>query len=266
MKPIVLPDRLDNSDPLEYLCHADEQGFLLAPGETPESFAERVGKLVRNLPENLPEGLPEAAERVRADAEAVTEDLYGFRAAWLPVYYSTAETGRFSAGVSLFPDDSLPLVYLSGAFLKKPSHRGYTAGETLAHEAVHAARLAFPDNSAYDEYFPCQVHSSAFRRLAGNLFRHWYIPLIFFLGLVFAPLCLLTLLLPAAVLLVEFLLLQRIRTAKKKIRSLGLRPEPVLLRLSDAEIRTLAAGKLPSCLSDKTSLRFRLFFRRFSLK
>ena len=266
MKPIVLPDRLDNSDPLEYLCRADEQGFLLAPGETPESFAERVAKLARNLPKNLPDGLPEVPDPVRARAEGITEDLYGFRTPWLPVYCSTAETGRFSAGVSLFPDDSLPLVYLSGAFLKKPSHRGYTAEETLAHEAVHAARLAFPDDSVYDEYFPCQVHASPFRRLAGNLFRCWYLPLIFFLGLTAAPFYPMLLLLPLTVLLTELFLLQRIRAAKQKIRSLGLRPEPVLLRLSDDEIWKLASGKLPACLSDKTSLRFRLFFRRFALR
>jgi len=54
------------------------------------------------------------------------------------------------------------------------------------------------------------------------------------------------------------------RSAAKKISSLGLRPEPVLLRLSDAEIRTLAEGKLPSCLADSSSLRFRLFFSRFA--
>jgi hypothetical protein len=157
-------------------------------------------------------------------------------------------------------DDLLPLVYLSGAFLKKARHRGYDPAETLAHESVHAARTAFPENSSYDEYFPCQVHASPFRRLAGNLFRRWYIPLLFFLGL--NPFLFI---LPLGLLTREVILLCRLRIAREKLRSLGLRPDPVLLRLSDAEIRDLAAGRLPACLTEGSSLRRQLFFRRFAL-
>ena len=119
-------------------------------------------------------------------------------------------------------DDLLPLVYLSGAFLKKKRHRGYDPAETLAHESVHAARTAFPENSSYDEYFPCQVHASRFRRLAGNLFRRWYIPLLFFLGL--NPFLFV---LPLMILAREVLLLRRIRIAGGRLRALGLRPVSV---------------------------------------
>lgn len=263
MKKIVLPDELKSSDPLEYLFRADEQGLLIAPQESFETFADRIARLQNALPENLPAGLPEASGPVRKNAEKITMELYGFRTDWLPAYYSSQETGHFSAGVSVFLDDLLPIVYLSGAFLKKTVHRGYTAEETLAHECVHAARIAFPDRSAYDEYFPCQVHKSKFRRLAGNSFRKWQLTAVFFVGLTMAFLNPFLLFFPLLVLLAEFHLNRQIRNAGRQIRALGLRPEPVLLRLSDAEIRELASGRIPACLSDETSLRRQLFFRRF---
>lgn len=260
MNPVSLPKELQKTDLPEWLCRADEQGLLIAPGEAPEDFAGRIARLQKELQSNLPADIPEVSASVREKAEKITGALYGFRADWLPAYYSTCETGHFSAGVSVLQDDFLPLVYLSGAFLKKNRHRGYNAAETLAHESVHAARIAFPDSSSYDEYFPCQVHASAFRRLAGNLFRRWYLPVLFLLGL-YPPLLPFSLL----ILLKEFLLRRQIRRAGKKLRSLGLRPEPVLLRLSDAEIRELASGRLPACLADQTSWRYRIFFRRFVL-
>lgn len=265
MKQIDLPDELRMADPLAWLCRADELGLLIAPGESFEAFSVRLDKLFRALSENLPAGLPEVSGSVREKAEERTAALYGFRADWLPACYSTAETGHFSAGVSVIREDFLPLAYLSGAFLKKTKHHGYTAEETLAHESVHVARIAFPDRSDYDEYFPCQVHTSRFRRLAGNLFRRWQIPAVFWIGLTVAFLNPVLLIFPLLVLLTEFRLIRQIRAAGEKICSLGLRPEPVLLRLADSEIRALAAGKLPLCLSDEGSLRYRLFFRRFAL-
>ena len=157
--------------------------------------------------------------------------------------------------------DGPALVCLSGAFRDKDRHLGYDAAETLAHESVHAARAAFPENSVYDEYFACQVHRSKFRRNVGNLFRRWYIPVLFFLGL--NPWLFI---LPLAIVLRECQLRRRLNRAGEKLAALGLRPEPVLLRLSDAEIAELARGSVPAALADETSLRRRLFFRRFTRK
>ncbi|MCI5778559.1 MAG: hypothetical protein MR051_01880 [Lentisphaeria bacterium] len=264
MKPIVLPEASD-SDPLEFLCRADERGLLIGPDESFAAFAGRLDRLRRELPENQPAGAPEVSASVREGAEEITEARYGFRADWLPAYYSTAETGRLSAGVSVILEDFLPLVYLSGAFRTRNCHHGYRAEETLAHESVHAARIAFPEASAYEEYFPCQVHASGFRRRAGNLFRRWWLAAIFLLGLTFAVLDPMLLVLPLLILLRELHLRRRIRNAGVRLRALGLRAEPVLLRLSDAEIGILASGGLPRCLAEESSLRRRLFFLRFAL-
>ena len=265
----------DPGDPLHWLCRADELGLLLSPvDESLEEFRSGIGKkrreLLLELPAGKPQLPPDAAELppgIREAAERIVSDLYGFRPSWVPAYLSTRETGRFSAGVTvIYPTDEgpwVPVIFLSGAFRTKTRHRGYDVAETLAHEMVHAVRTVFPDGSAYDEYFPCQVHKSRFRRVAGNFFRKWYIPVLFFCGLTFAVLHPAFLLLPLAVLLRELQLSACIRSAAAKLRELGLRPMPVLLRLSDREIKSLARGKLPACLSEPGSPRRDLFFRRF---
>ena len=268
----------DSGDPLDWLCRADELGLLLNPDDKSlDEFRSGIEgkrqKLQLELPAGEPELPPDAAELppgIREAAERIVFDLYGIRPSWIPAYLSTRETGHCSAGVTtIYLTDEgpwAPVIFLSGAFRTKSRHRGYDAAETLAHEMVHAVRAVFPDDSAYDEYFPCQVHKSRFRRVAGNFFRKWYIPVLFFCGLTFAVLRPEFLLLPLLVILRELQLSARIRSAAAKLRELGLRPLPVLLRLSDSEIKSLARGKLPACLSDSGSLRRILFFRRFRLQ
>ena len=267
----------DPGDPLDWLCRADKLGFLLSPVDgSLEDFRSEIEKKRQELQLELPSGEPElppdAAELppgIREKAEQIIFDLYGIRPSWVPAYLSTRETGHFSAGVTaIYLRDGkpwAPVIFLSGAFRSKPRHRGYDAAETLAHEMVHAVRADFP-SEAYDEYFPCQVHKSRFRRAAGNFFRKWYIPVLFFCGLTFSVLRPEFLILPLLVLLRELQLSARIRSAADKVREIGLRPMPVLLRLSDKEIKMLARGKLPACLSESGSLRRDLFFRRFQAR
>ena len=276
---LAIPDiPNDPGDPLDWLCRADELGLLLNPDDKSlDEFRSGIEgkrqKLQLELPAGEPELPPDAAELppgIREAAERIVFDLYGIRPSWIPAYLSTRETGHCSAGITtIYLTDEgpwAPVIFLSGAFRTKSRHRGYDAAETLAHEMVHAVRAVFPDDSAYDEYFPCQVHKSRFRRVAGNFFRKWYIPVLFFCGLTFAVLRPEFLLLPLLVILRELQLSARIRSAAAKLRELGLRPLPVLLRLSDSEIKSLARGKLPACLSDSGSLRRILFFRRFRLQ
>ncbi len=272
---LAIPDiPNDPGDPLDWLCRADELGFLLRPVDaSPEEFRSGIEKKRQELHLELPAGEPElppdAAELppgIREKAEQIVSDLYGIRPSWVPAYLSTRETGHFSAGVTaIYCTDEgpwAPVIFLSGAFRTKTRHRGYDAAETLAHEMVHAVRADFT-SEAYDEHFPCQVHKSHFRRVAGNFFRKWYIPVLFFCGLTFSVLNPAFLILPLLVLLRERQLSARIRSAAANLRELGLRPMPVLLRLSDKEIKMLARGKLPACLSESGSLRRDLFFRRF---
>jgi hypothetical protein len=250
---------------VDQLCNLDEQGLLIAPQESPEEFQKRLTAMHAEWDYEPPADARPLPGGIREEAEhMVSYHLYGASPRWIPVYCSSVETGRFSAGVTLILEKIVPIVFLSGAFLNKSRHRGYDAAETLAHEMVHALRIAYPV-SVYEEYFPCQVHKSRFRRLAGNLFRRWEIPVLFFCGLTFAALHPVFLLIPVAALLREIQLHLRIRSAAKKLRELHLRPEPVLLRLSDKEIKTLAKGKTLAFLEDSGSFRRALLFRRFPL-
>ena len=273
---LAIPDiPNDPGDPPDWLCRADELGLLLNPNDISlDEFRSGIEKKRQGLrleqAAGEPELPPDAAELpqgIREAAERIVSDLYGIRPSWVPAYLSTRETGHCSAGVTtIYLTDEgpcAPVIFLSGAFRTKPRHRGYDAAETLAHEMVHAVRTFLSDDSAYDEYFPCQVHKSRFRRVAGNFFRKWYIPVLFFCGLTFSVLHPAFLIFPLLVLLRELQLSARIRSATAKLRELGLRPMPVLLRLSDSEIKSLARGTLPACLSDSGSLRRTLFFRRF---
>lgn len=258
--------RLAGAGERDLICRADEAGILMVPGESEAAFRERLGIMERESAALSAETaqLPPVSAAVRAEALRIVGQLYGIGPEWVVTVHSSRETGHFSAGVTGFTEKMTPAVFLSDAFLKRSCHRGYTAAETLAHELVHAARAAFPD-SVYDEYFPCQVHASRFRRSAGNFFRRWYLPVLFVAGLcaaAFYPWCAL---IPVLLLLNEVRLRRRIEAAAETLRAAGLRPEPVLLRLSDGEIGILAAGKLPEFMRDTASARREMLFCRFSL-
>lgn len=233
----------------------DSAGLFPASGETPEAFAERVARLEQELDgisadrafQVLIADSPEIPSALREEAENLTWEKFRFRAGWVPAWYSARQTGFLSAGIQLEADNLLPLVFLHSGFIRKRRRLGYDAAETLAHEMIHAVRIPFP-GSVYEEYFPCQMSRSAFRRNVGNLFRKWYLPLLFFGGLALAPVLAsletgiwyAPLIFPLLILLREIQIRLRLARAAANLRNAGLNPLPVLLRLSDAEIFELA--------------------------
>ena len=249
----------------EWILRADEAGLLMLPGESEAAFRERLRVMEKELAalDSETAALPSVPAAVRERAQQIVAKLYGIVPEWAAALYSTGETGHFSAGVTGLTDNRTPVIFLSGALERKARHRGYTAEETLAHEMVHAARSAFPD-SVYEEYFPCQVHASRFRRTAGNFFRSWHVPVLFFGGLCAAVLHPAAVVLPLFLLLREMQLRRRIRRAAETLRGAGLKPEPVLLRLSDREIQRLSGGALPDFMLDGASVRREVLYRRFS--
>ena len=160
------------------LGELDDAGFFLAPDESVTQLTERLSALADGLsllPEdpllvNLTADAAEVSSTLRDRAHELTSQKFRFRMKWIPVWFSSRQTGIFSAGVLLEIDRILPLVFLNNGFSSKGKYMGYDAAETLAHEMIHAARIAFPA-SAYEEYFSCHVNRSAFRRAVGNLFR-----------------------------------------------------------------------------------------------
>lgn len=233
----------------------DSAGLFPASGETPEAFAERIARLEQELDgisadrafQVLIADSPEIPSALREEAENLTWEKFRFRAGWVPAWYSARQTGFLSAGIQLEADNLLPLVFLHSGFIRKQRRLGYDAAETLAHEMIHAVRIPFP-GSVYEEYFPCQMSRSAFRRNVGNLFRKWYLPLLFFGGLALAPVLAsletgiwyAPLIFPLLILLREIQIRLRLARAAANLRHAGLNPFPVLLRLSDSEIFRLA--------------------------
>lgn len=254
----------------------DSAGLFPASGETPEAFAERIARLEQELDgisadrafQVLIADSPEIPSALREEAENLTWEKFRFRAGWVPAWYSARQTGFLSAGIQLEADNLLPLVFLHSGFIRKQRRLGYDAAETLAHEMIHAVRIPFP-GSVYEEYFPCQMSRSAFRRNVGNLFRKWYLPLLFFGGLAlalvlasletgiwYAPL-----IFPLLILLREIQIRLRLARAAANLRHAGLNPFPVLLRLSDSEIFELARcspGEIPGMAKKSSRWKFLL--------
>lgn len=254
----------------------DSAGLFPASGEMPEAFAERIARLEQELDgisadrafQLLIADSPEIPSALREEAENLTWEKFRFRAGWVPAWYSAARTGFLSAGILLEADGLLPLVFLHGGFIRKRHRLGYDAAETLAHEMIHAVRIPFP-GSAYEEYFPCQMSRSAFRRNVGNLFRKWYLPLLFFGGLALAPVLAsletgiwyAPLIFPLLILLREIQIRLRLARAAANLRHAGLNPFPVLLRLSDSEISELARcspGEIPEMAKKSSRRKFLL--------
>lgn len=260
------------------LGELDDAGFFLAPDESVTQLTERLSALADGLsllPEEpllmkLTADAAEVSGTLRDRAYELTSQKFRFRMKWIPVWYSSRQTGIFSAGVLLEIDQILPLVFLNNGFSGKGKYMGYDAAETLAHEMIHAARIAFPA-SAYEEYFSCHVNRSAFRRAVRNLFRRWYLPLLFFGGLTIAAFLLaagwhfwFALLLPSVLLFIrEIILHRRIRAAGEKLHRAGL-DEALLLRLSDSEIFALSRSKPEEIMLKKNeSLRWAMLLEKF---
>ena len=262
----------------------DAAGLFPVPGETDEAFLTRLEQLSGEL-KALRDGSSDLLPLVRrnlslspevCDAAArLTWERYRFRADWVPGWYSSRRTGFFSAGIVMEIDGVLPLIFLHGKFSRRNRRMGYDAAETLAHELVHAVRIAFPP-SAYEEYFPCQIHASALRRYIGNLFRRWYFPLLLFGGTAVALILAVTglsfwwfLPLSGSLLIVlrEFQIRRRIRKASKILRMAGADPLPVLLRLSDQEISEIGGLTLQEMVARKgRSPRWRRLMENFPIR
>lgn len=125
----------------------------------------------------------------------------------------------------------------------------YQRSEILAHEAVHAARCAFPKDP-WDEYFAYMTSEKWWRRVLGPIVRTprevW--PLLLFC--IMGPFIPLSFLFAAIWMALGFFRLihghKILRKAGEKLLKKGYSKEKVrhiLFRLTDAEIQKLATGQ-----------------------
>lgn len=262
----------------------DGQGIFMLPEETWAVFIKRVSSLLQALREfdngKIPAPLQGEAKywkkvpqelMVQANLKLMKD--YKCNISWVPCFFSSKETGPLAAGVELEVDESLPLIFIHDAFENRKIHCGYDGNEVLAHELTHAARMFFP-LSCYEEYFTCHLYKSFFRRWLGNFFRNKYLLLLmvtgFFPGVIFLACGIawggIFFALGLMILLYEIHLHIKLKKAAKKLLQLKLDPLPVLLRLTDKEIFSLAKFPAAGVLDlEKSSLRWQVFFKKFHI-
>lgn len=257
----------------------DAQGLFPGIGESAEEFAARMGKLSAAL-EKLHNDLKktpdlEVASGIRIneknaisgnvtnEALAQTGALYNVRPEWVPGFFANESFGIFWGGCSLSdPDSGLSLFIIRKAFKKKPRWLFYRRQELLAHEMTHASHQAFTE-WMFEEYFAYQTASSALRKFFGGCFIHKFdslgfigpillLPVMQFLNLFQIVNCPMGFFWCLAGVYPAFLALRtcwinRIagRARKFLIEKKAPHPGAALFRMSVAEIKTLAAGRMP---------------------
>lgn len=180
-----LVDRAEQGDG-EALAQLDAAGLLLGAEETLAEYAGRLRSLQHNLELMDDElrrertftidGVTVHADRripaaVFDEAHGDTERLYGFRLEWVPGFFIDPRFSLLFGGCAFsFYPDFFALFIIRRAFATRSRWLIYGRRELLAHELCHVARVALGSQD-FEEMFAYQTATSAFRRLAGCIFR-----------------------------------------------------------------------------------------------
>ena len=282
----------------------DSHGLIAAPGETLESFAARVDELLRTRARfDLCTGDPAGAKSLEAEvgfkvgdiepidagivseAAEKTENLFGFRADWVPAFFPTRGLGLLWGGCTVITDSGFPVFFLRRGFRTKPKWFIYRRDELLAHELCHAVRGCLEDEP-YEEHFAYMTSDSAFRRWTGNCFRRewdaiaFLIPVVLLLavqvvvytGLLNLPLWpfwIFAFAFPAFLIVRNIPDRRRFFAARRKLERSGFeKPDAALFRMTTDEIRTLARtpdDEMEAFLENKSGaeLRWQILIQRF---
>lgn len=246
------------------LSRLDEKGVIPGPGETIDSFAQRV-KMAENPMDSLKEcPLPcQTASNADSFPQVLDETarLYGIRNGWVPLFYSRKSLRPWEGATTWYyhPSESsvIPIIQLSPSLARQKSllFGLYEGEEILAHELAHAGRVAF-DEYYFEEVIAYQTSTSKLRRLLGGLVLIPFETLAFLLvivGIMLLDLFLITsgryewvetlMLLKAAPALLlgmafgrSLYLNQILQKAKKRLEGVSRNPLHFLYRLTDKEI------------------------------
>lgn len=169
------------------LLSYNHQGFIPGPNESEDEFLHRV-KSVKQAFLKLGDGAIPSSHWGWVTSHL--NDLFGFVPHSLPAFYSNRSLTPWQGAAAWVEHGKIIAIQLRQAF-KKGSFLGlYERDEILGHEAVHAARSAFPKDR-WDEYFAYMTSEKAWRRVLGPIIQSpWEVwPfLIFCLSAVFFPL------------------------------------------------------------------------------
>ncbi len=286
---------------LEHYAALDASGFMPGVDEEPSDFETRVAA-IRDAHREFEEELAEKGEMVVfgefhvrsderipaeiiAEADEVTDALYGFRITHVPGFFLSRGVGLLWGGC-MIADTELPFSFflIRGAFRKRPRWFLYNRRELLAHELCHSMRQPLHD-VPLEEFFAYRTSPSPFRRYLGNCFIRdtdallFVIPVFILLGAVMVqsfvwpalpawPFWILALAYPAFLFYRNAAARRRVFRAMRKLRAFGVeKPMAVLFRSTTPEIGEFGAARtreeLAACLAEKRGLRWEVIKFRF---
>jgi hypothetical protein len=249
------------------LLALNKQGLFPGPDEDLPTFLARL-KRIRNLTHS---SIPPSDW---ATATHLTTTLYDINPTWLIAFYSNTNLPPWQ-GAATWIDNSIPLIQLKTTFARG-SYLGYSRDEILAHEAVHAARMAFHE-PRFEELLAYRTSRSRLRRFLGPLFRTPTESTLFLSTLllslaatitnIFFSSHILTLISLLPILALTLLLIRLIHThtlfnrCLKNLSRLTPHPLAVALRLTDREIISFARNTpIPT-----TSLRWQVITAAYAM-
>jgi hypothetical protein len=141
-----------------------KRGLIPGPDETEEAFLSRLEKLQHLSIEGLP--IEQAAWQ---ESYAITQPLFGIAPDWIAGCYSNRKLALWEGAATWIDADSIPRIQLKTAFCKG-KYGLHTREEVLAHEAIHAARMAFQEPQ-FEEMLAYATSKHAWKRWLGPLFQ-----------------------------------------------------------------------------------------------
>lgn len=268
----------------------NNRGFIPGPQETEEKFQKRISCLEelasdpqKFFSSSAPFPIKDRVRRQHWDLKrSDLKKIFQVSPDWLFAFYHNEKLSLWQAAatwVIVDPVHNVKLALLQfRKGLKKGSYLGiYALDEIMAHEAVHAVRMAF-DEPVFEEHLAYLTSSSTIRRIFGSLFRRSYeFALLFlFMAGIFAGIVLdaYTLFRFSYFLLLGLFSLNIVRLGIrhfyflfcfKKLSKLTKEPFAVMLRLTDREISSFAKNSVEeiekTILQEKEkSLRWRVIY------
>lgn len=221
---------------MNYLSHLNSEGFIPGPNEGEVEFFSRIKALQDPHNEEL---IPLEDWK---NAQKTTYKLFSFSAHWIKAFYSNQGLKPWE-GAAIWMGNDVK-VQLRYGFKKGKYLKIYSRDELLAHEAVHAARMAFQE-PRFEEFFAYMTSSKKWRRIMGPLFQTPRETLIFIIILLLSMVSsLINLNFVFLPILMVFLLTIRLIKVRKTFKQASRKlenflkgdPLPFLFRLTDKEI------------------------------
>lgn len=132
----------------------NQRGLIPGPEETEEEFFKRAGAAA-----------PLALAEEWQQANLLTKDLFDFSLNWVEISPNEQKLPFWQGAATWIQGDRVHIQLKRSALMSV-----YSQEEVLAHEAVHAARMAF-NESKFEEFFAYRTSRKKWRRWVGPLFE-----------------------------------------------------------------------------------------------